>query len=232
VIRGFLVPLVEAAAVESILEYLGHLKNHWNTLALIATWVGILVVWVRRRSAWMRKQFLNQVNFSLNYVAQDSLAMRTLLETTAQQVWLNEYGIKKVFAAAQNAPIDNPFIVLDDQTDHEFVMRAVLNVLSEKFAESYLGAALGLPVQHANFCFALTCEKYDEIRTLKLRVLLIEEQTLVRLFGPDQGAEKLRITEKHYHARLKTLKAMHDLYQRDKGSTRPGLGYMELGIRP
>jgi hypothetical protein len=215
-----------------MVDFLDRMKPHWNTVALAVTWIGIAIVYFRRRSDWQKKQFLNQVNFSLNYVANGAPAMRTLKETSAQFVWLNEYGVKKVFTAALKTTVDDPFIRLDDQTDHEFINRAVLNVLSEHFADTFLAQALGQPVQLGKFCFAITCEKYEEIRTLKIRVLIIEEQLLNRLFGPDGEAEKLEITQQVYRARLKTLRAFYDVYVKDKGSNRPVLGHLEMGIHP
>ena len=66
-----------------------------------------------------------------------------LLETTASEVWLNSYGIGKVFKAAGRTRPDQPFIILSDDEDMGFVKRAVLNVLSEKFADAFLAS----PVQ-------------------------------------------------------------------------------------
>jgi hypothetical protein len=217
--------------VEAVLHFLDFMKPHWYTLALVLTWVGIGMVALRRRLHWRRKQFLNQVNFSLNYVKGDTLAMRTLLETTAQNVWLNEYGVKMVFAAAQKTTVDNPFIQLDDPTDQDFIHRAVLNVLSEKFAPSFLAEALGREVRHSNFCFAITFERYAEIRTLKLRVLIVEESALTGLFGAEAGAAKLQVSGP-LKARMKTLKALAEMHQHDKAAEKKALGYMEMGVYP
>jgi hypothetical protein len=225
-----MLPHGETPTVKPILEFLHEFRQHWSVVALIVTWVGFAVVYIKRRAAWQRKQFLNQVNFSLNYLSNDTLAMRTLVENKAQDVWLNEYGVNKVFAAAQKTTVENPFIVMDDQTDQDFINRAVLNVLSEKFADAFLATALGAPVKQADFCFAITFERYTEIRTLKLRVLIIEEAVLARLFGPEGTAEKLQLTTVFYKARMQTLKAMYAMYARDKAAEKKTLGYMEMGI--
>jgi hypothetical protein len=213
-------------------DFLEKIRPHTPTLALVMTWLGIAIVYFRRRFQWQRKQFLNQVNFSLNYVVNDSLAMRTLLETGAQSVWLNEYGVRKVFAAAAKTTLGDPFIRLDDQTDQDFINRAVLNMMSARFAECFLANALGLPAQLGRFCFAITCERYEEIRTVKIRVLIIEEQLLNQLFGPDRLAEKLQTTQQVLRARLNTLKCMYELYVKEKGSDRPVLGHVEMGLHP
>lgn len=216
--------------MDALLNVANFLKQHWNTFALLVTWVGIAIVWYRRRTEWRRKQFLSQVNFSLNYVVNNTLVMRTLLETAAQQVWLNDYGVKAVFAAAAKATIEHPFIVLDDPKDQEFINRAVLNTLSERFASTFVAAALGAPVRSGSFCFAITCEKYEEIRTLKLRVLIIEENTLKEMFGPAGKGNELQVTNPVYRARLKTLQAIHDMYVKDQTAAKPVLGHMELGV--
>jgi hypothetical protein len=213
-----------------IVHYLEILRPHFNTLALLATWAGIGIVYLRRRAQWRRKQFLAQVNFSLNYVADSALAMRTLVERPANQVWLNEHGVRMVLGAARRTTVGHPFILLKDPKDQDFANRAVLNVLSERFAENFVAAALGLPVRTGTFCFAITCEKYEDIRTLKLRVLIVEERSLAELFGPDGAAGKLKVDNPIYRARLATLQRMHELYVRDKGSAHPVLGHLELGV--
>jgi hypothetical protein len=216
--------------VGAIRDFFEALRPYWSTLALLATWAGIGFVYLRRRSQWRRKQFLTQVNFSLNYVKDGTLAMRTLLERPASQVWPNEHGVRMVLAAAQKATVDEPFIVLRQAKDMDFANRAVLNVLSERFADTFLAASLGVPVRAATYCFAITCEKYEEIRTLKLRVLLIEEQMLLELFGPRDGAAGLKIVSQIYRARLQTLRALYRMYVRDRESGHPVLGEVELGV--
>jgi hypothetical protein len=216
--------------METVRHVLDVLRPHWNSLALLLTWVGIAVVYLRRRSQWRRKQFLAQVNFSLNFVRDGALVMRTLLEKPANQVWLNEYGVRKVLAAAQRTTAGRPVVVLADPRDMDFANRAVLNQLSEQFAATYLAEALGQPVRAATFRFAITCERYEEIRTLKLRVLVVQEQALTDLFGPADAAAQVEAPGVVLQARLTTLRGMYELYLRDKGADRPVLGQVELGV--
>jgi hypothetical protein len=215
--------------IEAAREFLNMLRESWETIMLLLTWGGITVVYLRRRVHWARKQFLSQVNFSLNYIHNGQLAMRTLLETTASQVWLNDYGVKLVSTAATRTTVDHPFIELDEAADRDFINRAVLNVLSERFAETYVAAALGLPAHTANFIFAITCEKYQEIRTHKLRVLIIEEQALLEWFTPEKAVE-IRIGSIVYQARLKTLQAMRARFLRDQETGKAVLGHLEMGV--
>jgi hypothetical protein len=216
--------------MDSLLRFVDFTRPYWNTAALVLTWLGIGIVYLRRRAQWQRKQFLARVNFSLDYLSGDTLAMRTLLETTASEVWLNEYGVGHVNAAARCASVDQPFLMLADPVDRDFANRAILNVLSERFAEVYLAASLGRPVQTAPHIFGITCEKYGDIRTLKLRVLVIAEQTLIDLFGPSNRGASLSIPNPILRARLTTLRIMHDIYQKGRGARSAVLGHMELGV--
>jgi hypothetical protein len=206
------------------------MRPHWNTIALVLTWLAILVVAVRRRFHWARKRFLTQVNFSLNYRVGNSLAMRTLLESTAIQVWLNEYGVASVLRAAAKTTLDDPFIIMQKPADRDFVHRAVLNLLSERFADAYIAAALGVPVRTATFLFVVTFERYAVMRTQKVRVLLAQESFLHELFGPANGAATLEINNQVYGARLQTLRLLHKQLEKEKQLGQQFLGRVELGV--
>jgi hypothetical protein len=206
------------------------IRPHLSTIALALTWIGVGYAAWRNRSHWRRKQFNATVNFSLNYVHDNTLAMRTLLEADTSRVWLNDYGAGLITAACKKTTAEQPFLLLQDPDDHVFVNRAVLNVLSERFAESYVAAAIGVPVWIGTFYFVLSYERYDIMRTFKLRVLVIEEKTLVRLFGPENEAARLRIGDPWHQARLNTLRGMHDLYLKNATAAQPLLHRVELGV--
>jgi hypothetical protein len=216
--------------MEIFQRFMEYIRPHWNTIALIVTWVGIGLAYWRRRGQWLKKQFLARVNFSLNYLSADTLAMRTLLETTSSLVWLNDYGVALVNAAAKRAPVDQPFLILPEPSDQDFANRAVLNILSERFAETFLAASLGRPVCMSPHIFGITCEKYGDIRTLKIRIIVIAEQTLLDLFGPANRSAALIVPNQILGSRITTLRIMYDLYQKDRGAEHPVLGHMELGV--
>jgi hypothetical protein len=211
-------------------DLLDFLRKHAPTIALSFTWIGIAILAVRRRLHWKRKSFLTLVNFSLNYRVGDALLMRTLIERDASDVWINEYGLKLVWAAAARTTEADPFLTFKHRTDQDFVNRAVLNIVSGRFAETFIAASLGVPVRSSTFLFAVTCEKFAIMRTIKLRVLLMEEQTLLNLFGPTNGAAQLHINNPVYSNRLITLRAMYDRYLKDQSTDNPVLGKVELGV--
>jgi hypothetical protein len=156
--------------------------------------------------------------------------MRTLLERPAHEVWLNEYGVRTVLAAARRTTLAEPFLTLTSRPDTEFANRAVLNLLSERFAATFVAAALEAPRRTGTFLFAITCEKYEEIRTRKLRVLVVAKQTLIDLFGPGNAAARLQVDSLIYRARLQTLRLMYERYVQDQKADHPVLGEVELGV--
>jgi hypothetical protein len=201
-------------------------RDHGAKLTAAASWLGLGWLYFRRRSEWARKEFRQQVNFSLNYLIDGKLAMRTLLELPARDVWLNDRGVKLVLAAAGRTTADQPFLDLPDPADAAFLDRAALNVLSEKFADVYLAQSMGLPVATAAYRYAVTCERFDVMRTIKLRVLVAREADLAGAFDPAHPqhprvpAEDVVMTQ-----RLRTLVAMQ------KRFTTGTLGRVELGLR-
>src|SRR5271156_6621356 len=98
--------------MEKFQQLTDFIRTHGSSLALLGTWLAIGIVALRRRLAWRSKRFLTRVNFSLNYCIGKQLAMRTLTEKGAVEVWPNEYGVRKVFTAAARATVAHPFIAL------------------------------------------------------------------------------------------------------------------------
>jgi len=216
--------------LETLNHFLTLIRPHLSALALTATWIGVLFIYLRRRLQWHKKEFLGYVNFSLNYAVGPNLCMRTLVELPAAEVWLNQHGVRMVGNAAQKATLEQPYIAMKNPKDQQFLNRAVLNVLSSRFAETYIAAALGVPVRTSTFLYAITCEKYEEIRTLKIRVLIMAEQTLIELFGPANRSAELVINNIVYRSRLQTLRLLYDVHQKEQGSLTPILGKIELGV--
>ena len=79
--------------------------DNWEVALLVATWTVIGVVAIRRRYEWQRRRFVEQVSFSLNILTERGgsqlLLLRTLLEDSATNVWLNEFGVSRVVRAAR-----------------------------------------------------------------------------------------------------------------------------------
>src|SRR5689334_4402629 len=89
----------QGARMETLTSAYEFLKPYFAVIALTLTWAGVGFAWWRQRGRWKRKEFLGQVNFSLNLFG-DTLAMRTLLEVETSEVWPNSHGVRLLHAAA------------------------------------------------------------------------------------------------------------------------------------
>lgn len=198
-------------------------------ILLVGSWVLFAVTWFRRRQAWDDKTFASQVNFSLNEVVDGRLRFRTLLESSAEEVWINAYGIGLVKSLARRTTAEQPFIGLRKTDDMDYVKRAVLNVLSEKFATVFLARALGQSSRTDIFVFAITFENYGLMRTRKFRVLIMRKTDLVTHFG---GETEIPIqVESHWHEdRVQTLRRMAKLLESSDPFESGMMGRVEMGV--
>jgi hypothetical protein len=208
--------------------------QYWELSLLLLTWLGVGMVAARRRSDWRRRRFDEQVNFSLNYLetqpdGSECLLLRTLLEDSARRVWLNEWGVRCVQRAAQLTDREHPFLAIDSDRDRDQILRGVLNVLAERFAETYLARSLGLPVQSDRFLFGLTWERYGDVHSHKFRVMVIRPRDLEHLF--ESGAvERVRFERASHEPRLETLRELHRLWRSTDPGERARIGSVELGV--
>lgn len=203
---------------------LGFLKDYWEIVVeavrghlssiltgATAVLAALLAAW-KARAIWKRRRFLDRVNFSLNYVDNGVLKLRTLRESDIREVLLsNKHGIDLVTAAAEHATLDEPFLKLPVE-DSWMVLNSVLNEVSEQFAAGFLAASMGLCTRSTRYVIGLTCEKDPDVRINKIRVMLVTESLLQKI----DRLEDLEFEQKHHHVRLKTLKKMAEIYQDQK----------------
>ncbi len=191
--------------MEEILKQIWvHLQD--NAVKII---VGLLVAaaawWYgryRARSEWNRREFFHRINISLNWIDQGSLRFRTLAEQTCEDVFLNVVAADRVRAAAEKTTPENPNLPLPKE-EYWYFLNGVLNTLSEKFAEGLIRQEMGLPTQSVRYLVCLTCEAAGDLRTRKVRALVVRQQLLENL------PEEVPAFEHPRHAtRWQTLKIL------------------------
>ncbi len=178
--------------------------DHWVKVAIGAGFLvaGWLFGWWRAHRRWVRKEFFERVNFSLNSIHQGKLQIRTLMENSADRVFLNRVAVSQLLAAAAHTSSDNALIPLD-RKEAWFFLNSALNEISEKFAVGFVRRDAGQSVQSHRMLICLTNEADGEIRTRKIRVMIVAEQTLRTL------PESIPALESKNHAtRWKTLQVM------------------------
>jgi len=208
--------------------------EHWELALLATTWSVIGVVAAKRRFDWRQRRFAQQVNFSLNTLVEDdgspTLLLRTLLEESAAQVWINDYGVGRVLKAARRTTAETPFLQIADARDRSMLMVAVLNVLSERFSDAFIARALGIPAKTDTFLYGLTWERYGEMKTQKLRVMVIKRSDLRNMFNDPEDALEICVAEESHQPRIRTLRQMYELWTSSDADDRGAIGEVELGM--
>jgi len=212
----------------------GNLLGNWELALLLITGSAIGAVSIRRQYDWRHRRFTQQVNFSLTTPVErdgaEILLLRTLLEESAANVWLNEFGVSRVLKAARLTTREMPFLRIVQRHDRDLVMNAVLNVLSERFSDAFVARAVGVPIKTDSFLFGLTWERYGEMKTQKLRVILIKRTDLQSLFDEGSGKREIGVIEASHRPRIETLRRMFELWSSSNQEDRDMIREVELGI--
>jgi len=162
----------------------------------------------RARANWQKREFFDRLNFSLNYLENGTLRIRTLAEHQCEAIFLNKAATETILKAAKAATETNPILPLPEK-EYWYYLNSVLNELSEQFAEGHIKKAQGVPVSSATYLICLTCESAPDLRMRKIRVMVIQKPFLIAL-----GANQPTLEKPNHHTRWKTLKTMAEEYQK------------------
>ncbi len=169
--------------------------------------------WGRYKASrqWHAKEFLDRVIVSLNIFADGYLKIRTVLERSVEEVFLNRLAIDKVEAACRKTTLENPIMPIE-QKDRWFLLNFVLNAVAEHFVSGNIRQDAGQPVNVVKYALFLTCELVGEERIRKIRAMLVRVDVLEN-FPYEDSMPKL---ENPWHAdRIKTLRVAAALYKKE-----------------
>ncbi|MFO0802348.1 MAG: hypothetical protein U0791_04400 [Gemmataceae bacterium] len=169
--------------------------------------------WGRYKASrqWHSKEFLDRIIVSLNIFADGYLKIRTVLERSVEEVFLNRLAIDKVEAASRKTTPDNPIMPIPPN-DRWFLLNFVLNAVAEHFVNGNIRQDAGQPVSIVKYSLFLTCEMVGEERIRKIRAMLVRTD-LLQEFPYEDALPKL---ENPWHAdRIKTLRAAAALYKKE-----------------
>lgn len=158
---------------------------------------------------WRKREFYNRLNISLNSFVDGKLLIRTILEKTCEEVFLNSHAVERLLHAAQKTTKENPFIPLEKE-DRWFYLNAVLNELSETFATGLFRREAGQPCQALRYLICLTNECDGDVRTRKVRAMVIRKDMLLNL--PETQPE---LESASHQIRWKTLQQMQKAWTTD-----------------
>jgi len=186
------------------------LHDHWTkfaTAALIAA-VSWLLGRRRARTEWSRREFFDRLNISLNAIRDGTLTIRTIAEESCLEVFLNSVAVSALIDAARHTTAEDPLLELREH-DYWYYLNAVLNKVAEKFGEGQIRRDMGLPVTAVHYVLCLTSESAGEVRTRKIRAMLIQKSLLLNL--PN---EEPKYESPTHATRWKTLKYLAAQFQR------------------
>jgi hypothetical protein len=194
------------SVLEQVFAFLrDQIIDHW--VKFLSGFAVLAIGWFlgkrRARSEWKRKTFYDRLNVSLNIIEPGKpLRIRTLLEKSCQDVFLNKVAVETVIAAGQKTSERNPILPLP-KDDYWYYLNAVLNELAERFATGEVKRDLGVPVVTKKYLICLTSEVAGDLRTRKLRAMVIGKELLESL-----PADPPEFERPWHHNRWDTLKAM------------------------
>ena len=169
--------------------------------------------WGRYQAAqqWKRKEFLDRVIVSLNSFADGGLKIRTVLERSLDEVFLNRVAVEKVLAAARQCTAASPLLPIA-KADRWYILNFVLNAVAEQFALGHVRRDAGQPVTVVKYALFLTAELVGDERIRKVRAMLVKADHLTAFPYPDT----LPALENPWHAtRVETLRAAAAVYATD-----------------
>lgn len=160
---------------------------------------------------WKSKEFLDRVIVSLNLFADGGLKIRTVLERSLDEVFLNRVAVEKVLAAAKLCTADTPLLPIA-KADRWYILNFVLNAVAEPFALGQVARDAGKPVTVVKYALFLTAELVGDERIRKVRAMLVKVDHLREFPYPDA----MPALENPWHAtRVETLRAAAKVYAAD-----------------
>ncbi|MBY0457873.1 MAG: hypothetical protein K2V38_11085 [Gemmataceae bacterium] len=187
------------------------------TVLVAATTSGATFVftwwWARRRAArqWHAKEFLDRIIVSLNIFSDGGLKIRTVMERSLDEIFLNPVAVQKVLTAARATTVENPMMPIPKE-DRWFLLNFVLNAVAEHFVEGHIRRDTGQPVTVVAYALFLTCELVGDERIRKVRAMLLRKDLLDNFPYNDS----MPALENAWHSdRIRTLRAASALYQKE-----------------
>ncbi len=167
--------------------------------------------WGRYKASrqWHKKEFLDRIIVSLNIFSDGYLKIRTVLERSLEQVFLNRLAIEKIWTAAKATSTENPIMPIA-KADRWYLLNFVLNAVTEHFVAGHIKQDAGVPVTRVRYALFLTCELVGDERIRKVRAMLVKQEVLETFPYTDT----MPLLENHWHdVRVATLRRAAALFK-------------------
>lgn len=166
----------------------------------------------KAQKVWASKEFFDRVIVSLNIFADGHLKIRTVLERSIEEVFLNRIAIDLVGRASKACTVDQPLLMIP-KADRWYVLNFVLNAVAEHFSVGHVKRDAGVPVASVRYALFLTCEVVGDERIRKVRAMLLRQDLLENF---PYSAENMPQLENAWHdVRISTLRKASQVYKTD-----------------
>jgi len=166
---------------------------------------------------WRSKEFMNRVIVSLNSFTDGYLKIRTILERSIEEVFLNPIAIEKIQKSARLCTTDKPLLPIP-KDDRWFLLNFVLNAVAEQFVLGYVKRDAGEKIVAVKYMLFLTCEVVGDERIRKVRAMLLKKEWLEEF----PYMESLPQLENPWHIdRIRTLRQAVALYKSEPDNFLP-----------
>ena len=196
--------------MQAIIDAINDLiTDHWVKFVSAAafTIVGWMVARWRADREWRKREFFNRLNISLNSIVDGKLRIRTVSEKLCSEIFLNRVAVDRLISTAQATTKENPIIPIP-RDDCWFYLNSVLNELSEQFADGLFRREAGLNHTSVTYLICLTNECDGEVRTRKVRAMVIRKELLEAL--PEESPE---LESPNHAIRWKTIQKMQAVWK-------------------
>lgn len=149
----------------------------WGCMLLVAGW---LVGRWRTTRQWNSQEFFSRIHFSLTLLHDGRLQIRTLGEKHCLDVFGNATAARTIAEAARKTPVDAPLLDLPRDSYWSF-LNSLVNEVSPICAGAFLSVDMGASLQREPYLICLTCERTAEVRTQKVRAMVVRKALLTAL---------------------------------------------------
>ena len=198
---------------------------NWGKFLGALTFLMFIPTYLRARHLWRRRRFLSRLNFSINFIEDNTLKFRTLRESNLVDAMLNNAHAIRVVLKAKRSANPGAFLLFRDKEEAWTILTTILNELSAGFAEGFVARGLGLPTRSEWFAIGITCEKHADLKATKFRVMIVARKLLESIDTYDH----VQFEQPHHHIRLATLKQMRQIGQDEK--IKHNIMQVELTVR-
>ena len=196
--------------IQAVLDYAkDHVVKVMTGLVLMG--FGWYIGHRRASTDWKKQEFFDRLNLSLNSISEGTLKILTLSEKRCEDVFLNSSAAEIVKKVARQTTATDPMLPIPVE-ENWFYLNSVLNDLSEQFAAGFLKQDMTGQVCTATYLIALTCESEGEMKTRKIRAMVIQKKLLQNL--PE---EMPKLESPRHITRWQTLQFLALEYQRNPG---------------